>query len=362
MSQITQSKGQFIRQEYTGYAYKIYIPTGYTGKKAIPLLVMLHGCSQDADDFAVGTEMNHYADLHTLMVVYPEQPRSANHGKCWNWFHPEHQDRGRGEPARIVALVNHITQTYRIDAARMYVAGISSGAAMAVILGATYPDLFAAIAVCSGVAYKASTSLPQSLLVMARGASDRRVRGDVAYVAMGVHRRAMPVIVFHGTYDSTVSPKNADQIITQWSQTNRMIWNGTSALDLDDDVWIPEIVTRQATGYGYTEYSYRDPYNRVIMKKYLVDGMRHGWSGGSPSGSFTEPYGPKASAIILAFLLEQSQALPVIESPVSKTRKPVLSDESPALPVADLEQEPGLLPRLERTVRGIFRRIRKGGE
>ncbi|MGH2543086.1 MAG: extracellular catalytic domain type 1 short-chain-length polyhydroxyalkanoate depolymerase, partial [Ardenticatenaceae bacterium] len=177
--------GTFLTESYNGRLYKVYLPTGYQPGTPAPLVVMLHGCTQDPDQFAAGTEMNSYAEQHTFIVVYPDQPASANSSKCWNWFEPAHQSRGGGEPATIVEIVNEVKSDYTIDENRVYVAGLSAGAAMSVILGATYPDEFAALGVSAGLEYKAATSLVGAFTALTIGGPDPVAQGNAAYSAMG---------------------------------------------------------------------------------------------------------------------------------------------------------------------------------
>lgn len=346
-----RSAGTFVAKTLQGRNYKLYIPPAYRSTQPVPLLVMLHGCTQTPDDFALGTEMNVYADQHNFIVVYPEQSRSANRGKCWNWFRSEHQVRGRGEPAEIVAIVDQIKDDYAIDDNRVYVAGISAGAAMTVILGATYPDVFAAIGVCSGVTYRASTSVAGSLVVMARGGPDPTVQGHVAYSAMGDFKRVVPVIVFHGTSDTTVSPKNGDQVIAQWARTNQLVLNGVSDSGIGAT---PSAVVRGSVpgGRTFTRYTYTDHTGKVILQQYMVDGMKHGWSGGSRAGSYTDPQGPRASPIVVEFLLQHTlRAIPTVE--VAPPRPVVVA---PPQPVAEKpEPKPGLLKRIGGALRRLVR-------
>src|SRR5687767_5464239 len=150
--------GTFVSKTYNSRTYKVYIPTGYAQGTAVPMVVMLHGCTQDPDQFAAGTEMNAYADQYKFIVVYPDQPSSSHSNKCWRWFDPAHQSRGSGEPALIVGIVNQVKTDYTIDSNRVYLAGMSAGAAMTANMGALYPDVFAAIGVHSGLEFKAATS------------------------------------------------------------------------------------------------------------------------------------------------------------------------------------------------------------
>src|SRR5918911_2564381 len=214
-------RGQFVDGTYTSThgtrTYKLYIPSGYTGQ-AVPLLVMLHGCFQDPDDFAAGTSMNALAELHTFLVVYPAQSSSANVGRCWNWFRREDQQRGSGEPALLAGLTRQIMATYHVDARRVFVAGMSAGAAMSVILGTTYPDLYAAVGVHSGLAYAAAHNLATAYVAMHHGGlapthAESRTSGGT-----GVPARVVPTIVFHGDRDPTVNAVNADHVLTPWVQ------------------------------------------------------------------------------------------------------------------------------------------------
>jgi len=154
---------QFSEYAYTGSAgsrrYKLFVPSVYRGQP-LPLVVMLHGCTQTPDDFATGTRMNILAEERGCFVAYPAQSQKANISKCWNWFKPSDQDRDQGEPAIIAGLVRELLRTYRLDPERVYVAGLSAGGAMPVILGRTYPDMFAAVGVHSGLPYAVAHDLP----------------------------------------------------------------------------------------------------------------------------------------------------------------------------------------------------------
>ena len=211
---------EYIYQDPTSsHPYFVYTPTTYHVGTAVPLFVMLHGCTQTAADFAAGTRMNQLAEQYGFIVVYPQQTPTYNQSVCWNWFTPSNQRRGRGEPASIAGIVQTMVQQtsqWRIDTSRIYVAGISAGAAMAVILGATYPDIFAAIGVHSGVEYQAATSLTRSLKAMQQGGPDPALQGQRALDAMEGFSRRVPTIVFHGTDDPIISPINGDQIVQQW--------------------------------------------------------------------------------------------------------------------------------------------------
>lgn len=275
-------------------AYKLWVPARYNGKTPLPLVVMLHGCTQDPADFAAGTQMNQLADEQSFLVAYPDQPRTANANKCWNWFQPEDQQRGAGEPALLARVVQSVQATHRVKATRVYVAGLSAGAAMAVVLGATYPDVFAAVGVSAGLEYRAGTDLASALNAQLLGGPDPEAQGAAAHDAMGGAKSGVPVIVFHGSADTTVAPVNAEQVIRQWAQTN----------DLVDDALDNDSVTAAATsveagqvpgGRAYTRTTYQDASGRALLEGWLVQDMRHAWSGGSGAGTYTDPLGPNAS-------------------------------------------------------------------
>jgi poly(hydroxyalkanoate) depolymerase family esterase len=295
--------GEFVTRIYGDRIYKIYIPDGYQKGTPIPMVVMLHGCTQNPDDFAAGTEMNAYADQFTFFAVYPDQPSASNANKCWNWFEPAHQERGAGEPAIIAGIVDEIKREYAVDGRRVYVAGISAGGAMSVIMAATYPDVFAASGVSAGLEYKAADDLPSALIAQAQGGPDPVGQGNVAYTAMGEYERVVPVIVFHGTLDVTVAPISGHQVLSQWAQTNDLASDDVDNDDIDDkpEATLPGSVPG---GHTYTRYVYNDSGGVDVMEKYIVDDMRHAWSGGSSAGSYTDPMGPKASEIMWQFFVD----------------------------------------------------------
>jgi poly(hydroxyalkanoate) depolymerase family esterase len=285
--------------------YKLWIPASYQGEAQVPLLMLLHGCTQNPDDFAAGTQMNALANEHNFLVVYPEQTDKCNVLKCWNWFLPKHQARGAGEPAKLAGVVQHLRAAYRVDPARTFVAGMSAGAAMAVIMGATYPDLFAAIGVHSGLAYQVAKNMKTALKAQQSGGPDPQQQGLAAFRAMGEFKQRMRVIVFQGTADTRVWPINADNLMTQWAWTNALVEG------VRDDALpaIRPVKTESLSipgGHPYTREIFTDSSGAAIMEKWIIEGMEHAWSGGSTAGSYTDPKGPKASAAIWKFFSETS--------------------------------------------------------
>lgn len=287
-------------------SYKLWIPAGYAGKNPAPLLLMLHGCTQTPNDFAAGTRMNDIADTNKFLVVYPEQPAEANAYKCWNWFLPEHQTRDAGEPALLAAVVAQLRVSYKVDARRIYVAGVSAGAAMAVNVAAAYPEIFAAVGVNLGLQYKGATNLAEALTAQSKGTgADPNRQGLLAFQAInsvkpGARKRGMPVIVFHGSLDAMVNPANADQVVRQWAQTNDYLDDNADNNTVDDqaDATVNGAVSG---GHTYTKQVYNDAAGKPLIEKWIVQGMKHAWSGGSAAGSYTDAKGPDASAEMWRF-------------------------------------------------------------
>jgi poly(hydroxyalkanoate) depolymerase family esterase len=289
----SQPGGKFVDGTYTNTAgtrtYKLYIPKNYTGQ-AVPLVMMLHGCTQNAVDFAAGTRMNMFAEDKTFLVAYPEQVSSANHSKCWNWFQPADQQRGRGEPSLIAGITRQIMNSYHVDINRVYVCGMSAGGAMAVIMAVTYPDLYAAVGVHSGLAYRAASDVRSGFKAMRQGPGP----------SMQQLTTVIPLISFHGDRDTTVSSVNADHLIKQWLQATNT--------ERDRSAHSTKVERGQAVGgRAYTRSIYHNAKGQVIAEKWLVHQAGHAWSGGSSDGSFTNPQGPSASSEMLRFFAEHSR-------------------------------------------------------
>jgi poly(hydroxyalkanoate) depolymerase family esterase len=268
-------------------AYKLYIPSR-SGNEPRPLIVMLHGCQQSADDFATGTRMNFAAEKRGCFVVYPEQPQAANASKCWNWFRSGDQSRDSGEPALIAGITRKIMQEHSIDPHRVYVAGLSAGGAAAAIMGEAYPDLYAAVGVHSGLACRSAHDLPSAFSAMRGQATPQSAGGDRA----GSH--VVPTIVFHGDQDTTVHPCNGTKVIQR----------------ANADAQLQATPARKATASG-DHYSHSVQYDiegRSVLELWELHGAGHAWSGGSPAGSFTSPDGPDATEEMLRFFLEHRRS------------------------------------------------------
>jgi poly(hydroxyalkanoate) depolymerase family esterase len=252
---------------------------------------MLHGCTQSSLDFASGTRMNELADRHMFLVAYPEQIASANGSKCWRWFQEADQQRDKGEPALIAGITRQIMSNYNINDRQVCIAGLSSGGAMAAIMAATYPDLYAAVGVHSGLPYGAAHDLQTAFTVMKQGAG--RYNRPIT--------EPIPLLIFHGDADTTVAPINADQLADQWLEASERRSSTKQRRDSR------RIEGRIAGGHSYTRTIYYDRYGQTVVEKWIVHQAGHAWAGGSPNGSYSDVKGADASTEMLRFFAEHSR-------------------------------------------------------
>lgn len=260
--------------------YRLYVPGSYTGQP-VPLMVMLHGCTQSPEDFAAGTRMNALAEAHGFLVAYPAQSQAANMNRCWNWFNSADQQREGGEPSLLAGITREVMADYAVDARRVFVAGLSAGGAMAAILGHAYPDLYAGIGVHSGLPVGAAHDMASAFAAMTQGNPS---------AAVGGKRATVPMIIFHGDADRTVHVSNGDQLTTQAHRSGGLKRHAP--------------FQDSHGGRQHTTTRYSDGQGRIVLEHWLLHGAGHAWSGGDSSGSFTDGKGPVASAEMVRFFLK----------------------------------------------------------
>jgi poly(hydroxyalkanoate) depolymerase family esterase len=284
---------QLIDQKYSAptgsLRYKLFVPSTYAGEP-MPLLVMLHGCTQTAEDFATGTNMNALAEEIGFLVAYPEQSTRANGSRCWNWFDQRHQHRDEGEPALIAGMTRQIMSEYAVATERVFVAGLSAGGAMAVVMGQTYPDLFAAVGSHSGVPYGAAQGGLSGLSAMRHPSTHPGSASAPQNALCGI-----PIIVFHGDSDTTVHPANGAETVAQQL--------GSAEREAGK---VGNINTRVTTGVtAGRHYTRKEHYagDKPVAEHWVLHGGRHAWSGGQAAGSYTDVGGPDAAGEMMRFFL-----------------------------------------------------------
>jgi len=286
--------GEFLSKHFSSGAgtrdYKLYVPSSYQRSPA-PLLVMLHGCTQDPDDFALGTRANRWAESRRCLVLYPQQTQRANAHRCWNWFRPEDQNAGRGEPAIIAGIARQVIDEYQIDTQRVYVAGLSAGGAMAAIVGQAYPELFAAIGVHSGLPVGAAHNVPSALAVM------KSARPHSASPKQG--NRSVPLIVLHGDSDRTVNPANASRLIEVALSTQK---SGAPLRTVEQTADAAE------GNHAYRRTQHVAENGKTLVEEWVLQGAGHAWSGGDAAGSYADARGPDATKVMLDFFDQHAAA------------------------------------------------------
>lgn len=284
--------GEIVSGAHRGLAYKLYVPgprpAGHRGRS--PMVVMLHGCTQDADQFMTSTRMNQLAEREGFVVLYPVQSPLANPNRCWNWFLPAHQARGKGEAGAIAGLVEQVASERGVDRGRIYVAGISAGGAMATVLAASYPEVFAAVGVAAGLPYAAATDVTSALAAMAKGAAPGTYGPEKVLAAMGERKRVVPMLIIHGTADQRVVPANADQLAEQWAAAN-----GVTGRPTEVDVPAPP------EGRPGRMAIWADDAGKPVVERLLITGLGHTWPGGDPAGTHVDPMGPSATDAVWKF-------------------------------------------------------------
>jgi poly(hydroxyalkanoate) depolymerase family esterase len=278
---------RFLRRAYRGPAgsldYRLYVPANHE-QRELALVVMLHGCTQNPEDFALGTRMNALAEEFGLVVAYPHQTRLANPNGCWNWFDRRHQNRGSGEPAKLAGLAQALAKEFDVRRERVFAAGLSAGGAMAEVLAATYPDVFDAVGIHSGLPYKSAADVPSAFVAM---------KGTAAFDAapLAASGRHVRKIIFHGLADSTVNPVNGEHIFDE-------VERGETSLARSDLDWPIE-------GGRVSRTVLKDADGLPAAEQWLVEGGGHAWFGGDPRGSFTQTVGLDASRVMVRFFLAE---------------------------------------------------------
>jgi poly(hydroxyalkanoate) depolymerase family esterase len=285
---------RFTERHHGSLEYKLFVPKRRTS--SLPLVVVLHGCFQDPDEAAAYTRFNPGAEERGLLVMYPRQVAERNQHRCWNWFQPDHQRRGRGEPALLVGAVEQVVREHHVDRARIFVTGWSAGAGMSAVLGACYPDVFAAIGLHSGAGYQGGLDLATAMAALEGPATDPERQGDRAHRCAGAAARVLPVIAIHGGQDRVVAPANAEHAIRHFAQANDLADDGldndsiaASAPEVEEvappDVLAHRILRTRVAG-------------RPLLVRYEIPGLGHQWSGSSYG---PKPRGPDATRILLDF-------------------------------------------------------------
>jgi poly(hydroxyalkanoate) depolymerase family esterase len=281
--------GAAFASKHGSLNYKLYIPASCEGKPA-GLVVMLHGSSQSADDFATGTDMNRHAEAAGYLVMYPEQMQFGMVGGCWNWFDRAHQQRGQGDAALIAGATLAVVEAHGVPADKVFVAGLSAGGAMAVVLGCTYPDIYSAVGCHSGLPHGCAADTASALEAMRTGVST----GEAAALA----HHAVPVIVFHGDNDQTVHHANGQTVI------ERSLGAACARDPRGARVTREEGIVRRRR---YTRSVHHNAGGAVLAEHWVIHGAGHAWSGGNPLGSYADGAGPSASGEMLRFFREATE-------------------------------------------------------
>lgn len=291
-------RGTTLRGNHAGRAYELFVPAGV--REPRPLVVMLHGCTQSPADFAAGTRMSELAAREQFFVLYPQQTTEEQVKACWAFYEPAHQARGLGAAADIVGMIAKVRKGHLVDGEAIHVAGLSAGGAYAAVLAVLYPDVFASVGLHSGLQYGVATNVAAAKLAMKVGGPPPEVTGGLAFLAMGSRRRVVPAMVLHGTADEVVARINAQQVVDQFLVMNDWASDGMRNADIDSRADRTES-GQSAAGKRYTHRIFEDGKGRAVVEQVMVEGLGHAWSGGDARGSYTDPAGPDASALLWGF-------------------------------------------------------------
>jgi poly(hydroxyalkanoate) depolymerase family esterase len=296
-----------------GYRYVLFVPDTETSDNARPLVVVLHGCRQSAAEIRTLTRFDALAARFGFAVLYPGARASAgNPLGCWQWWAPENQTRSGDEPGIILAMIEKANEIAAIDRQRVYALGLSSGGAMSAILGALYPETFAAVGVHSGMPYAGASTAACALQALSEGGVEPESRATIAYHGQGTRHRVMPIMVVHGSDDRVAAPINGGLIIAQFAKLNDLADDGDGDNQSIDAVADATFDNRVPEGRSYALRGFHDARGKTVMRELVVDGMGHAWSGGPPGANFSDPQGPDASSLFWQFLSRWSLSTPPV--------------------------------------------------
>lgn len=297
----------FIEGAYNGIYgtrnYKLFIPSGLDKTKKYPVIVMLHGCEQNAVDFAKGTKIVQWAEQEKFIVLLPEQNPAYNSYKCWNWILPVNNTRA-GEPQVIISMLDEVIRKYNADGDRVFAAGMSAGGTMVSILGNCYPERFKALASHDGAQYYATaTGMDYNDVVLYGASVPVATAAQTGYACssfVGNRPKQMPIIILHGLNGPLMSPAHAFQVEAEFKILNDLLDNGVR----DNSFFLEKNVTTvpaTKTTYGYIKYVLLNPARESLIETYMINDLSHSWSGGTAGMSYNDPKGPDATKFILEF-------------------------------------------------------------
>jgi poly(hydroxyalkanoate) depolymerase family esterase len=278
--------------------YQVHIPPQYNGMTQLPVIMAIHGCGMTGygwNSMKATTQFNSLADREGFIVVYPTQRMFRSLVNCWNSADPREQHRYNGEPALLAGIAQQVIEDYNADPDQVHVAGASSGAGAAVILGATYPDVFATVTSVAGGEYGLNQVNPND-----PDATPPEYTARQAWAQMGDRERQVPMIVIQGEEDTVVPPIVGIRLVAHWTAVGDFIDDGllNDSLNLvEETTTVPAVEDR----YGYMHTTITTPNGPSLVELYLVRNMGHVWSGPDGEGLFTDQAGPDASAIVWDF-------------------------------------------------------------
>lgn len=282
--------------------YAVYIPDNLPKTKKPSLVVMLHGCDQNVEEFAAGTRITKFADKEKFIVLLPEQNTTYNSFKCWNWVVPSNNTRS-GEAQSIISMLDSVAEKYDINTQSVYAVGMSAGASMVSILGNCFPEHFRALGVQDGTQYFATATGLDFINVVLKGASiDFDLAAEVGNAcSAGVSNRPtqMPMIIFNGKNSPQMSPIHALQVESEMLAFNDYLDNGIR----DNSYFLSKkmITVPEGKTYGYDLYTTMSTANTPLIERYMVEKLGHDWSGGLAGLPFNDPKGPDATGMMIRF-------------------------------------------------------------